>query len=128
MSGVVWMPDKGLAVPESQEFAAGDAEAYRERLEQSEQARRTCAPASFHASLCHSIFCFPFSLCFTSRLRSRTLSVSAWTFAAAQLSFALLIRVFMFVRGCLLELSNGGHGRCVQRQPILDTTIETMPP
>lgn len=42
MSGVVWNPDRGLSVPESQECAAGDAEAYRERLDQSEQARRTC--------------------------------------------------------------------------------------
>lgn len=44
ISGVVWVPDKGLSVPAAQEGTAGDAEAYREWWEQSEVSRKTCAP------------------------------------------------------------------------------------
>lgn len=43
MDGVVWVPDKGLSVSVSHDGAAADAETYRERWEQSEAARRTCA-------------------------------------------------------------------------------------
>jgi hypothetical protein len=45
MTEVVWVPDKGLAVPVPQDCNVGDAATYRERWEQSEAARRMCDPS-----------------------------------------------------------------------------------
>lgn len=47
MGGVVWVPESGLSVPVSQEGPAGDAEAFRDLLEQSEAARKTCDSSIF---------------------------------------------------------------------------------
>jgi hypothetical protein len=46
MTEVVWVPDKGLAVPVPQDCNVGDAATYRERWEQSEAARRMCDPSA----------------------------------------------------------------------------------